>query len=162
MGANGLAGSNWTTSSSKGSYDSTTPTVSPTFSSPPTARCGIEGDGHFLQPLRDVGLGDLAAIDQAAGEQLLAGLELDGGHEVVVEAVEVAHRALDLHVLGHLRHRQRLLDLGDGGVGGHGLRQHVDLDARLVGDGLVLGRLHVGDEGERADARRARWRRRCR
>ena len=106
-----------------------------------------------MQPGRYVGHGDLAAGDEAAGEQLLAGLEVDGGDEVAVEEVEIAHRALDAHVIGHLDDLERPLDLVERGVRGDILRQHVHRGAPLAGDGLVLGGLHVGDEGERAHSR---------
>ena len=94
----------------------------------------------------------MAGRHEPAAEQLLAGLEVDGGDQILVDGVQVGDGVVDQDLGRHLGHLDRLRDLPGGCALRDGRIDHVDVDQRLGGDGLVLGGLDVGDEGGGTDA----------
>ncbi len=137
---------------SNGSKERTTPTVSPTLSEPPTARVGSRETVSSWSPAGTEARPSWLGRHEPAAEQLLAGLEVDGGDEILVEGVQVGDGVVDQDLGRHLGHLDRLRDLPDGRALRNGVADHVDVDQRLGGDGLVLGRLDVDDEGGGTDA----------
>ena len=122
--------------------------MSPTFKAPPTARSGSRVAAICTLSAGTSGASD-SGVGEPGGEELVARLQVGRGDLcadglLAVERTRLLRASLDGAQLG-------------GGLDGGGVRplrdqlaheEHVDLG--FLGDGFVLGRLHVRDQAERA------------